>query len=428
MAIWHTLDNNAVFSALHTSSLGITEQDAQDRLLQDGPNTLSNNEMPSPWRQFVEQLYNPLIGILSCAAVMKVALQQWSDVCAILFVIVFNAALGFFQERKAENSLKELRKINALKAHVIRNELSAEIDAAQLVRGDCIVLESGTKIPADARIIESHYLEVDESLMTGESIAVPKSVEPVMPITNGITERPNMVFSGTIVTRGRAKAIVVATGAHTYLAKIAKLTVEATPPTSPLKERLEQFGKSIGILTLILMGVIIAIGFYKGFSIPELIMTCVSLTVSAIPEGLPIAVTVVLSFGLLAMARKQAVIRKLPAVETLGCTTVICTDKTGTLTQNHMEVVEGIIGCSHKTPFTPEPLMWASRIARYASEAQETLSHEIIGDPVDAALLRFAKKSIHEDLPWKKELIIPFESDRRMMASSITSDQETFLL
>lgn len=426
MSIWHSLDSNTVIAALHTTPNGLDDQAVMERLQRDGPNTLPAQKHAPAWQQLLNQLYNPLIGILLCAAIMKVALQQWGDVIAIMFVVVFNALLSFFQESKAERSLQELRKLNAPKAHVMRNGTAQTIDASELVRGDCLLLESGTKIPADARLIESLMLEVDESLMTGESVPVPKTAQKLCSMATGVAEQNNMIFSGTIVTRGRGKAIVVATGTATHLASIAKITAEAAPPTSPLKERLDHFGKAIGVMTILLMGLILIIGIQRGFSLPELIMTCVSLTVSAVPEGLPIAVTVVLSIGLLTMARRKALIRKLPAVETLGCTTVICTDKTGTLTYNRMEVISSVIGGSSEP--SGEALTWASRVAYFASEAHETGGHEVIGDPVDAALLRFGRKNNNETIAWEKKIVTPFESEARMMVASISHGADHFLL
>jgi Ca2+-transporting ATPase len=428
---WHALDILHVLEQLQTSRDGLGDREAKRRLQLDGPNLLPTAPPPSAWRIFFRQISDPIIGILCAAGFVHLVLHNFVDAGAILFVVLFNAILGFLQEKKAESSLSALKKLVSPKAKVLRDDLPEEIDTSEIVIGDVLLLESGVKICADARIIESQALEIDESTFTGESSPTHKN-NLTQPESASIFEQKNMLFSGTTVTRGRARAVVVETGKNTKLGTLISSTQTSPTPTSPLQQRLHTFGNRISIFTLSLMAVVIFLGYLENRSLYDLLMTCVSLTVSAVPEGLPIAVTATLSIGLLRMAERKAVIKRLPAVETLGCTTVICTDKTGTLTENTMKVQELRIGATPSSLLSQYPhseaLQWSFRILWWCSETKICDDGSFVGDPVEAALMRYAKESLHQKEDWECSLILPFEPELRMMATAISNEQGSFTL
>jgi len=412
---WHSLDRAALIKRLSSSNTGLRSKEAERRLVQEGPNCLPTTPPTPIWKQFFEQMKSPIVAILAIATLLKLFLGEVGHALAIIVVIVFNSLLGLFQERKADTSLRSLRDFTAPGAKVFRDGALQEINAKELVPGDLIFLESGMRTPADARLIESHSLYLDESMLTGESALIHKRADVELPEKTPFVEQHNMLFSGSIVSRGRGKALVVETGIRTQTGKIVQAAESAQTPSSPLQERLNSFGWKISMVALGLMVLIIGAGIVRGLSLTDLIMTCVSLTVSAVPEGLPVAVTVVLSQGLLTMARRNAVVRKIPTVETLGCTTVICTDKTGTLTQNRMKVVE----LSSESP-------WALRVCALCSEAKQEQGNEI-GDPLDIALLRYAKEKGFDET-WDVDLTLPYEPERRMMAVTARRNSEIYTL
>jgi len=409
---WHTLDTATVIQELSSSNKGLSLESARQRIKTEGMNRLPTKPPTPLWMQFLEQMKSPIVAILGVAALLKLSLGDIGHTLAIFAVIIFNSLLGLFQERKADRSLQALRDLTAPTAKVFRDGSLQEIKAEELVPGDCIFIESGMRIPADARLIESHSLDLDESMLTGESFVVRKTADSILPLETPLADQRNMLFSGTTVTKGRGRALIVSTGTRTQTGKIIQATEKAKPPPSPLQKRLNSFGWNISMIAMGLMALIVAIGITRGFSLTDLIMTCVSLTVSAVPEGLPVAVTVVLSQGLLTMARKKAVIRRLPTVETLGCTTIICTDKTGTLTENSMKVVELFASSS-----------WAMRICSLCTEAKEEKGR-YIGDPLDIALLKYAKK----EKGWDVDLTLPYEPEKRMMAVTATCDSRAYTL
>jgi Ca2+-transporting ATPase len=418
---WHALDIESVIDRLGSSMQGLDTASARSRLLKDGLNRLPRKRAIPKWLRFFHQLTSPIILILGAAATVKFFMGLVHDAMAIFVVLLFNAVLGFFQEQKADASLESLRKMSAVRAKVVRRGVLEEIDAEKVVKGDVLFLESGTRVCADARLIETHALDVDESMLTGESAVVRKNASVMLDEHTPLADQVTMVFANTIVTRGRGKAIVIATGAHTEVAAIAREVESVTPPPSPLERRLKSFGHSVVLVTLVLVASILLFGHYRGYDLSDLVMTCVSLTVSAVPEGLPIAITIVLSRGLFMMAKRMAVIRKLDAVEALGCTTVICTDKTGTLTENEMTVGKTFLGVE-------EGLVWAARIAYFCSEGRLD-GQRAIGDPVDTALMRFAVETgVLDTAGWQKELILPFESEQQMMACSLAKDGQRYTL
>jgi calcium-translocating P-type ATPase len=410
----HTLDAQTVAHRLHSSFGGLDARSARDRRTSFGPNRLPQKRPRPQWLRFFDQLCSPVILILSVAAIAKLFLQQMGDAAAILFVVFFNAALGFIQERKAEASLSALRKLSALRVKVVRDGAPCEVDAEEVVPGDVLLLESGCRVAADARLIETHALDVNESMLTGESTPVRKTASALLEPSTPISEQNNMVFAQTTVIRGRGRALVTATGMNTEVASILAQAEAASPPKSTLEQKMTSFAHTITVLTLLMVAVILVLGPLQGYALSDLVMTCVSLAVSAVPEGLPIAITIVLSHGLFVMAKRSALVRRLDAVETLGCTTVICTDKTGTLTENQMTVGKASVGLDEGT-------VWAARIAFFCSEGH--LGEEgAVGDPVDTALMQYALSLGALDSGWKSELILPFEPDGKVMACAISKD------
>jgi Ca2+-transporting ATPase len=410
----YTLNEEAVIHLLHSSPQGLDARSAHDRLISYGPNRLPQKKPRPQWLKFFDQLCSPVILILSVAGIAKIFLHQLGDAAAILFVVFFNAVLGFVQERKAETSLSALRKLSALRAKVLRDGVPCEVAAEEVVPGDILLLESGCRVAADAHLIETYALDVDESMLTGESAPVRKSASSVFKPSTPISEQGNMVFAQTTVIRGRGRALVTTTGIHTEVASILAQAEAASPPPSSLEKKMTSFAHTITLLALLMVIVILVLGPFEGYALSDLVMTCVSLTVSAVPEGLPIAITIVLSHGLFLMAKHGALIRRLDTVETLGCTTVICTDKTGTLTQNQMTVGKASIGLD-------EGAIWAARIAYFCSEGHLG-ADKAVGDPVDTALMRYALSLGTLDEGWKSELFLPFEPDSKAMACTISKD------
>jgi Ca2+-transporting ATPase len=410
----YTLNEEAVAHLLHSSPQGLDARSVHDRLISYGPNRLPQKKPRPQWLKFFDQLCSPVILILSVAGIAKIFLHQLGDAAAILFVVFFNAVLGFVQERKAETSLSALRKLSALRAKVLRDGVPCEVAAEEVVPGDILLLESGCRVAADARLIETYALDVDESMLTGESAPVRKSASSVFEPSTPISEQGNMVFAQTTVIRGRGKALVTSTGINTEVASILAQAEAASPPPSSLEKKMTSFAHTITLLALLMVIVILMLGPFEGYALSDLVMTCVSLTVSAVPEGLPIAITIVLSHGLFLMAKHGALIRRLDTVETLGCTTVICTDKTGTLTQNQMTVGKASIGLD-------EGAVWAARIAYFCSEGHLG-TDRAVGDPVDTALMRYALSLGTLDEGWKSELFLPFEPDSKAMACTISKD------
>lgn len=321
---------------------GLLGTEAGERLAKYGPNVITEKKQVNPFIIFLRQFKGPFVLMLFFAAALSFWFREWLDGIAILAVVFINAAIGFFMEYKAERSMVSLRKLTQLVAKVKRNGVVAEIRSDHLVPGDMLMAEAGDVILADARVYQCAQLEVDESALTGESLAVAKDVEPVGTGTP-LADRKNMLFKGTFIAKGNVHAIVTGTGMHTELGKIAMMVQGAEQTATPLEKKVTQFSKKILWLTVALIGVLFISGILRGDDIMEMLSTSIALAVAAIPEGLPIVTTLALAQGMLRMARHHVIIKKLAAVETLGGTNVICTDKTGTLTQNKIEVHDVIV-------------------------------------------------------------------------------------
>jgi Ca2+-transporting ATPase len=447
---------------------GLTEELARKRLLEHGPNELQEKPRPGFWALLFDQFNNFLVIILIVAAFISLFLGEYIDASAIFVIVALNAIVGVVQESKAEAALAALKKMSAPNAQVMRGGHQITIPSRDLVLGDIVLVEAGNYIPADMRLVESVNLKVEEASLTGESVPVDKHANAVLDKDIPIGDRKNSAFMSTMVTYGRGKGLVTATGMHTQIGLIAEMIQSFEDEDTPLQVKLDELAKTLGIVCLAICGVIFAYGIFidtnvktivnDGFlayltaekkTIVELFMTAVSLAIAAVPEGLPAVVTICLALGMQKLIRRHVLIRKLPAVETLGCTTVICSDKTGTLTQNEMTVVQGWAGgkkfsvtgegyipkgqfSAGGQPLKPNDdadfslllhggaLCNDARLEESGEEKGEK-SWRIVGDPTEGALVVSGakcglwRKELEKTIPRVQE--IPFDSDRKRMTT-----------
>ncbi|HOC09386.1 MAG TPA: HAD-IC family P-type ATPase, partial [Bacillota bacterium] len=336
---WYTLEKEAVEKELSTSlSKGLDDKEAAERLERYGYNEIEQKKRKTIFQMYVDQFKDFMIIILIIAAVISGLLGELTDAVVILMIVVLNAVLGVVQENKAEESLAALKRMSAPSAKVLRNGRHDIIPARMLVPGDVVILETGDLVPADIRITKALNLKVQEAALTGESVPVEKDESPLSMKNVPLGDRVNMGYSGSLVTYGRGEGIVVGTGMDTEVGKIAKMIQSVEEVETPLKKKLQALGKVLGIAALAICAVIFIVGVAYGKEIFEMFLTSVSLAVAAIPEGLPAIATIVLAIGVQRMVKRNAIVRRLPSVETLGSATVICSDKTGTLTLNKMTV------------------------------------------------------------------------------------------
>ncbi|MEM2998470.1 MAG: HAD-IC family P-type ATPase, partial [Thermoproteota archaeon] len=360
---FHALEVREVFERLGSSVRGLSSREAERRLREYGPNELEEEEKTSVLTLVFNQVRSPIIMVLFAAILISLAIGKVVDAAVIGVVIAFNTVIGFTQEFKAEKALQALKRLAAPEAEVVRDCpesggcVGMRVKAREIVPGDVILLEAGDRVPADARIFEAFNLEIDESMLTGESTPVGKTTEPLekdLPVA----ERRNIAFAGTIVTKGRGRAVVFATGVRTEIGKIARLIRETEKIETPIQKRTSDLSKKLGVLALSSSSLMVIVGVLRGFEFFEMFLFALAAAVSAIPEGLPVVITVTLAIGVNRMARRNAIIRRLQAVDTLGSVTAICTDKTGTLTTNQMTVQEVFVsGRTVKVTgsgFTPE--------------------------------------------------------------------------
>ena len=418
-------DTEKIFSQLKSSPQGLSRQEAEKRLAEHGPNKLAEAKKPSLLSRFVKQLMDPMIIILLAAALISgitsaYAHESFADVFIILFVVIINAVLGVYQESKAEAAIEALQKMAAATSKVLRDGQVTQVPSSELVPGDVVLLEAGDAVPADGRIIECASLKIEEAALTGESVPVNKLIQ-ALNLESGqkdvpLGDRKNMVYMGSTVVYGRGQAVIVDTGMQTEMGKIADAITKAEDQATPLQLKLAQLSKVlsflvIGICIFIFLFSLIRSGDFSGAMILDTFMVAVSLAVAAIPEGLAAVVTIVLSIGVTNMSRRNAVIRRLTAVETLGCTEVICSDKTGTLTQNKMTVVE------HAG--SDERLL--AQVMALCSDAQLGADGQAVGEPTECALVNYAAKlglnktELQNRMPRQGEA--PFDSQRKMMST-----------
>jgi magnesium-transporting ATPase (P-type) len=444
---WHALGTQAVLERLGSdAATGLSGPASAQRLAQHGPNALPDAPPRSLLLVFLRQFKSPLIYILFIAAALAASMGHWGDAAVILAVVVVNALIGAYQEGRAERSMAALRRLSALQVRVLRDGHEQALAARELVPGDVLLLAAGDAVGADARLFDAAALAAAEAALTGESVPVAKSVA-VLPEATVLADRRNMVFSGTYITAGRARAVVTATGTHTEVGSIARLTETAEEPKTPLEARIEQFGRYLVAAALALFGVVMLLGLLRGLALADVTMVAISQMVSMVPEGLPVAMTIALAVGMQRMAGRGAIIRRLSAVETLGSTTVICSDKTGTLTRNEMTVstlwlpdgrsiaVSGV-GYAPQGDLTidgqvvdrADPALAALLQAVVLCNDAELIAPQpptgpwsVLGDPTEAALLVAAAKA-GIDMPALRRLSpriaeLPFDSDSKMMAT-----------
>jgi P-type Ca2+ transporter type 2C len=335
---WHTLSPQEALASLDAPPGGLTPVEASRRLLEAGPNELKAARRISPWRLLLEQLKNVLIVILLAAVVLSALLGEGIEAAAIGVIVVFAVLLGFIQEYRAERAIEALRKMAAPTALVVRQGIEQSIPARELAPGDVLLLRVGDRIPADARLLEAVNLKVEESALTGESDAVEKNNLALPQADLGLADRVNMVYAGTLVRYGRGRGVVTETGMHTEFGKIAQMLQEVETGRTPLQETLDKAGRSLALAALVIVTIIVGLGLLRGQPFFEMFIFGIALAVAVVPEALPAVVTISLAVGVQRMVKRHALVRRLPAVETLGSTTVICTDKTGTLTRDEMTV------------------------------------------------------------------------------------------
>ncbi|WP_193611123.1 cation-translocating P-type ATPase [Nocardioides lijunqiniae] len=406
---------------------GLAEDEAARRLAQFGPNELPAVKPPSAWLRMIRQMDNPLIYVLLVAGLVTVFLGEYVDASVIFGVVVVNTVVGFIQESKAESALEALRSMVHTDARILRDGVQRLVPSGQLVPGDVVLMEAGDKLPADLRLIQEADLSVDESALTGESLPVAKDEGVVLPESTAVADRKNMAYSGTLVTAGTGVGVVVATGADTELGAIHRLVSSAKSLATPLTRQLASFSTLLTVVILVLAAITFAVGVLRGEPAAQMFTAAVALAVGAIPEGLPAAVTVTLAIGVARMARRGAVIRRLPAVETLGGATIICTDKTGTLTENRMTVQA--LWSLHEELRVPEDtaagtksagvaLTWCLKVGANCNDSRLTESGAQLGDPTETAMLTVAQRYGISPHALPRVESSPFNSERMFMATS----------
>jgi len=379
---WHGIDAEAALAQLASGRQGITASEAQGRLQRDGPNLLPQAPPAGPLAMLARQFADFMIGVLIVAAIVAAIIGEPVEAAAILAIVVLNAVLGFAQEWRAEQAMAALRALSAPHAQVIRGGARADIPAAELVAGDIVWLEAGTRVPADLRLIDGAALRIDEAALTGESVPADKDAG-ALSAAAPLADRHNMAYCGTMVTAGRGIGLVVATGAGTELGHIARLVESAGEQRTPLQERLARFGRRLALLVLAICAVIFAAGLARGEPLALMFLTAISLAVAAIPEALPAVVSIALAFGAHRMSREHALVRRLPCVESLGSVTVICSDKTGTLTENRLRV-------DRLEPVDADRRVRALRVLALNSDASRAADARWVGDPTEIALVEAA--------------------------------------
>jgi magnesium-transporting ATPase (P-type) len=440
----HGQDIAAAFSALQSHAQGISADEAASRLASHGHNRLPQPPKRSAVLRFLGQFHNILIYVLLGSALVTLSMQHYVDTAAILAVVIANAVIGFVQEGKAEKAMESIRRMLAPHASVLRDGERRSIDGEELVPGDVVLLEAGDKVPADLRLIRTHGLQIQEAILTGESVPVEKSTDSVA-YDAALGDRSCMAFSGTLVTSGQGRGLVVATGGNTEIGRISGLLADVEVLTTPLVRQMNVFAQWLTVLILLIAAALLVFGYFvEHYAFTEMFMAVVGLSVAAIPEGLPAVLTITLAVGVQAMARRNAIVRRLPAIETLGSVSVICTDKTGTLTRNEMMVasvaITGHIFSLHGSGYEPEGAVilaetpvkgldhaHLAELASAAASCNDASLHRregfwtVEGDPMEGALLAMASKvgvDVRHELSARTRTdSIPFDARHRFMAT-----------
>ncbi len=417
MEPWHSFTVAEAMKKTCGSRTGLSSTEAARRLERDGKNVLQVQKRSPLWLRILLHLKDPMIMVLLAAAGLSLAAsggEDWLDAAIILLIVGVNAVISIAQEDNAQRALDALRKLSAPQALVLRDGRPVQLPAEELAVGDILVLEAGDQVPADCRILEASALKADESAMTGESVPVGKKAAEALPADLPLGDRVNMLLSATLITAGRCTALVVATGMDTEVGRIAGLLLGQGEGETPLQKKMDEISKALSFLCLCVCAVMFGVGLIAGKNMLDMFLTAVSLAVAAIPEGLPAIVTIVLAMGVGKMAGRNAIVKKLPAVETLGCASVICSDKTGTLTQNKMTVTELFT-------LRPEQKVAALTIGALCNDAVLRPNGTVAGDSTEAALVLAAakegldKETMEKECPRKREL--PFDSDRKRMST-----------
>ena len=426
--MWHSSSVEEIAKNLKTNiNIGLTDDEAQKRFERYGPNNLKEKKKESIFVKFIKQFNDFMIITLIIAAIISAVVSKlngeadYIDSIIIVAIVIFNAIMGLVQEQKAEKSLEALKKMTAPNAKIRRNGRVQEIDATLVVPGDIVILEAGNYVPADCRLINSYNLKIEESALTGETIPSLKDSSKILKENTAMGDLCNMVFATTIVVNGHGEAIVVETGMNTRVGKIAGMIIEDESPETPIQKKLAEVGKILAIACIIICVLIFVIGIFKKIPIIEMFMTSVGLAVAAIPEGLPAIVTIMLSIGVTKMAKKNSIIRKLPAVETLGSSSVICSDKTGTLTQNKMTVTE-IRNCFGRANSNERKfILELGTMCTDTTEERINGKLGFVGEATEVAISNAAmeegvsKSFLYDEM--KRINDIPFDSKRKMMTT-----------
>lgn len=452
MQQYHSLHSGeAIKQFASDKDKGLTDSAVMQNRAKYGENQIAAGKQKSNIILFLEQFHNPVIYILIVAAVLNSLVAEIKDALVIGAVVILNTVIGFVQERRAADALKALRKLSAPIARVIRNGEQVQIPTSEVVCGDILVLESGMRSPADARLIDTLNFLVDESMLTGESFAIEKNANAQIPNEAPLGDRVNMVYSGTIIQKGRALAVVTSVGAATEFGKISQNIIDADDTVSPLQINIAKFGKGLSFAIMIIIAVIFLVGFLRGQPWITMLMTSVGLAVSAIPEGLPVAITITFSVGIYQMAKHKAIVKKLAAVETLGSANIICTDKTGTLTKNQMTATHLFVGGEKfdvtgsgynrigevikkdgsKIKFDSNPAFEIFSLAAQTC-TESTISDNngewvITGDPTEGALMIAADKLGLTSNNSQISVDIPFESENQLMAVRVKNHKGNFI-
>lgn len=442
--LWHTLSSEIVMSRLKSAPTGLSRSEAARRLAEYGPNELQSVHRTSPWTILFAQFKNVLIAILLVATVLSAFLGHPIEAIAIAVIVLFAVLLGFVQEYRADRAIEALRQMAAPTTTALRDGEEVEIAARDLVPGDVILLRAGDKIPADARLTEAVNLQIEEASLTGESVPVEKHAAPLADAELAVGDRRNMAYAGTAATYGRGRAIVVATGMNTEFGKIARMLETIDVGRTPLQENLDKVGVVLARAALVVVGIIVALGVLRGQPLLEMLVFGIALAVAVVPEALPAVVTISLAIGVQRMVKRHALMRRLPAVETLGSTSVICSDKTGTLTKDQM-TIRKIFSAGQMLEvsgagYAPEgeflhagsvvkprgPLMQLLQAGVLASDARIVRNEsdglwQVKGDPTEGALVVAASKAgldkveLDGQFPRVKE--IPFTSETKRMTT-----------
>lgn len=430
--MWYTKPSDQVLQEVDVNlQQGLSQAEAKRRLEENGPNKLAEQKKKSVWAMFFAQINDTMIYILLAAALLSVFMQDYAEAVIILIVVLLNAAIGVFQENKAEQAMEALKKMTTPKAYVRRDGQVMEVNSEDIVQGDIIEIDAGRFIPADIRLIESSNLQIEESALTGESVPSDKDANFIASSeATPLGDRKNMAFMSTMATYGRGVGVVVANAPQSEIGKIADSLSQAEEEMTPLQKRLDHLGKTLGFICLGVAGLMMVVGLFQNRGFKDMLLTAISLAVAAIPEGLPAIVAIVLAIGVTRMSKKNAIVKTLPSVETLGSVNIICSDKTGTLTQNKMTVVQTQVDDDNHQLEVDSDRLEASQGEKDLAKALVLASDATTtaGDPTEIAFIIYGnkvgmvKEELNQEFPRVSER--PFDSDRKLMSTCVKDGED----